>query len=274
MSRTLEAPTSGEESMKFHLIMIIAALALTPAYGCSGGDDAKSTKSASKKDKKAKKKKKKKKGYEGGEVANGGSIKGVISTTKEVADKMEKGLDKDENCVTDGITERKAGALVVAEGKVANAIVYIAKIKKGKAYTASDVTVDNNGCRYVPRVSIGHKKAQLLTTNSDPTAHNVNVKLPGGNVFNKALPKAKKASVKLKKAGYTKISCDMHPWMEAHMMVLDNPYGVLTAADGSYDLTDVPAGDYTVKVWHELLGESESKVTVKAGEATAADITL
>jgi len=257
--------------MKFHLVLIIAALALAPAYGCSGGDDAKPAKSSSKKEKKSKKKKK---GYEGGEVANGGSITGSVSTAKEIADKMEKGLDKDAACVKDGVLERPAGAVVVTDGKVANAIVYIAKIKKGKAYSPGDVTIDNNGCTYNPRVSIGNKRALLLSTNSDPTTHNVNVKLPGGNVFNKALPKEKSANVKLKKAGYTKICCDMHPWMEAHMIVLDHPYGMITGADGSYDLTDVPAGDYTVKVWHEVLGESETKVSVKAGEATTADVAL
>jgi len=198
----------------------------------------------------------------------------VISTTKEVADKVEKGLDKDEACVVNGVTERPAKALSVADGKVANAVVYIGKIKKGKAYTPSDTTVDNNGCTYLPRVSIGHKKAKLISTNSDPTAHNVNVKLPGGNVFNKALPKEKSVEVKLKKSGPAKVSCDMHPWMEAHMMVLDHPYGVITGADGSFELTDVPAGDYTVKVWHEVLGESEAKVTVKGGEAATADVAL
>ncbi|TMA62008.1 MAG: TonB-dependent receptor, partial [Deltaproteobacteria bacterium] len=35
---------------------------------------------------------------------------------------------------------------------------------------------------------------------------------------------------------------------------------------GSFKLTDVPAGSYTVEVWHEKLGKSTQKVTVKGKE--------
>ena len=31
-------------------------------------------------------------------------------------------------------------------------------------------------------------------------------------------------------------------------------------------MTDVPAGTYNVEVWHEKLGKSSQKVTVKANE--------
>jgi hypothetical protein len=45
-----------------------------------------------------------------------------------------------------------------------------------------------------------------------------------------------------------------------------NPYFAVTDGSGSFKLTDVPAGSYTVEVWHEKLGKSTQKVAVKAKE--------
>ena len=36
-------------------------------------------------------------------------------------------------------------------------------------------------------------------------------------------------------------------------------------------MADVPAGEYTLKMWHETLGSHETTVTVTAGGATTAD---
>ena len=55
------------------------------------------------------------------------------------------------------------------------------------------------------------------------------------------------------------------------MFVAEHPFVVVTGADGSFCLADVPAGSYTVKYWHERLGEGSAQVTVTAGGATTAD---
>ena len=57
-------------------------------------------------------------------------------------------------------------------------------------------------------------------------------------------------------------------WLDAwlaggHRQPLILPSPTTRAA---FKLTDVPAGTYTVEVWHEKLGKSTQKVTVKAKE--------
>ena len=39
----------------------------------------------------------------------------------------------------------------------------------------------------------------------------------------------------------------------------------MTDETGTFELADVPAGEYEIKVWQEKLGESTQKVTVPAG---------
>jgi hypothetical protein len=40
-----------------------------------------------------------------------------------------------------------------------------------------------------------------------------------------------------------------HYWMHGYLFVSDNPYWTRTAADGRWELTGVPAGEYEVVVW-------------------------
>ena len=40
---------------------------------------------------------------------------------------------------------------------------------------------------------------------------------------------------------------------QAFVMVVETPYFAVSAKDGSYTIKDVPAGKYTLKIWHEKL---------------------
>ena len=62
--------------------------------------------------------------------------------------------------------------------------------------------------------------------------------------------------------------------MGAWLVVAEHPYYVITGNDGSYNLSDVPPGTYTIEVWHETLGISSQTVTVTAGEAAQLGFTL
>jgi hypothetical protein len=50
--------------------------------------------------------------------------------------------------------------------------------------------------------------------------------------------------------------------MRAYIGVVDNPYFAVTGADGSFEIRDLPPGDYTLEAWQEKMGTSEQKVTL------------
>ncbi|MDP6935010.1 MAG: carboxypeptidase regulatory-like domain-containing protein, partial [Myxococcota bacterium] len=215
-------------------------------------------------------------GYEGMDaVADGGTVNGTISYSGDQTDpQVDVGKDSEVCRQTDG--KREGGILVVADGKLANAVVELTGITKGKNFEVGSIDVDNIECLFVPHVSLGQKGGKVLAKNSDAVLHNTNltqVTPSKKSIGNSALPtQGATAEKTLKKAGLVEISCDAHEWMSAYIYVTDHPYAAITGADGAFSMADVPAGTYTAKVWHESLGEKEAEVTVEAGGTATLDL--
>ena len=62
------------------------------------------------------------------------------------------------------------------------------------------------------------------------------------------------------------IKCDVHSWMATYVGVLTHPFFSVTGNDGSFDLSKLPAGTYTLEAWHEKYGTQTQQVTVGDGE--------
>jgi hypothetical protein len=118
--------------------------------------------------------------------------------------------------------------------------------------------------------------------NSDPVNHNINSRLRN-NGFNKLLSAAKDEMLPVSEAERTpgELTCDIHPWMKAYWMVLDNPYFAVTDDKGNFEIKQVPAGTQKVVVWHEavapnsfLTAPSGDAIDIKAGDTTTKDFTI
>lgn len=83
--------------------------------------------------------------------------------------------------------------------------------------------------------------------------------------------KSQKVTKRLDKPGALRVKCDVHPWMSAYVFVADGPAAV-SGADGSFTITGVPPGTYTLSAWHERFGEKTAQVTVPAGGAGAVEL--
>jgi len=71
------------------------------------------------------------------------------------------------------------------------------------------------------------------------------------------------------------LKCDVHDWMNAYIVLLkDQPYHSVTDEDGRFALDGVPAGSYTLRTWHEALGEMTETVTVTDGETANVDFVI
>ena len=211
--------------------------------------------------------------YSGGDVKDGGSISGTVKFkgTAPAPKKLDVGKDKE---VCDK-SPKLDQSLIVKDGNLANAVVTITDIKSGKKIDAKKVTLDQNGCEYKPHVLAFVAGTAVEILNPDGILHNVHSYSKVNSPFNQAQPKFKKSlEVKIEKPEVVEVKCDVHGWMHGWLVATANPYFAVTDGSGSFKLTDVPAGSYTVEVWHEKLGKSTQKVTVKAKEEAKASFEL
>ena len=82
----------------------------------------------------------------------------------------------------------------------------------------------------------------------DPILHNVHSFLNGSTVINFAMPPQPGLVLtkKMDKPGGEQLKCDVHNFMTGGIFVAENPYNAMTKEDGTYEIKDVPAGNYTI----------------------------
>ncbi len=168
------------------------------------------------------------------------------------------------------------------------AFVWLAPEKEGPALAVhpnlqkieqQTVEMDQPCCMFIPH-AVGLRQGQdLLAKNSAPVVHNVHwqgypLKNPGGNQI---LPPKQNLKIDSLKADTrpVKISCDIHPWMNAWVRVFDHPYFAVTDEDGNYEIKLAPAGKFRLIMWHEKDGWGQGgkdgvPITIKAGGTTEA----
>ena len=209
-------------------------------------------------------------------VENGGTIVGAVTFEGKRPEDRKIAIVKDhETC-----GGRKTQVPLVAaddKGRVADAVVYLANIKQGKAFAPREKppTVDQHQCTFVPHVQAVRVKEEVAIVNSDPVAHNINASQRIYTLFNILQPqKGMRAKKKFKKPGLVQIRCNVHDWMQGWIWVFRHPYHQVTGADGSFKFEDVPPGKYELAVWQEHLGERYFEVEVKAGETATLPVVL
>lgn len=69
------------------------------------------------------------------------------------------------------------------------------------------------------------------------------------------------------KPGQVDIGCNIHDWMEAHVLVVDTPYFARTGADGRATVAAVPAGRYRLRLWHPLQKAAAAPAEIDVGDA-------
>ncbi len=212
--------------------------------------------------------------YKESEVADGGTIAGKVVYNGPV--KMRTVLPTKDKSVCG--KSRKVPLVVVGDGgAVQDAVVFLKDVAQGKPWpeeAKKTPILDQEGCIFKPHVQVA-RRGKLDIINSDPVLHNTHGYYGKRTAFNLALPeKGVKITKVLKRPGTVKVDCDAHGWMLAWVQVVDNPYYFQTGADGTFSITDVPPGEYTLTVWQESLGETEIPVKVSASKTTEVSIEL
>jgi hypothetical protein len=211
--------------------------------------------------------------YEEAEVENGGAVAGRVSFDGRVSMRTIIPTKDSEIC---GKTRREPEILVTDDKGVQQAVVYLKGVASGKAWEGATAKPELNqrNCRFFPEVQV-IPRGDIDIVNSDPVLHNTHGYYGRRTAFNVALPnQGQRVSQQLMRPGVVKVDCDAHGWMLAHIFVADSPYFALTGDDGSFSISNVPPGDYTLVAWQYSRGAVETPVTVAADQAVEVNIEL
>lgn len=224
-------------------------------------------------------------GYEAKNVKDGASIKGTVLFSGTPPE--------DETILIHTNTyicgeKKKAGKYIVNEKRVKNVVVWIDGVTGGKAVPRMSVPVTIKECQAEPHVSVGFVGGEYVFRNEDSILHTVQLKLGlayqkeasgrpleyGATAYNVAMPRKDMEIRKpiknyhrySKDTGFINITSNTHTWISGYIYIFDHPYAAVTDEKGSFKIDGIPAGEYTLKFWHEGFGTLERKIKVLPGE--------
>jgi hypothetical protein len=192
------------------------------------------------------------------QVADGGTIDGTVKWTGPIPKIPELSITKNQDvCDPESRKTRDLERLLIdSAGGVANTVVYLKDIAKGKAMDLPTVRqhLDQKECRYVPHILLVPQGGALQVRSSDPILHTVH--MAGAAANNIPFPfQNQDIAVPMRRAGVVDLKCNAgHVWMNAEVLVVKHPYYAVTDERGFFKLTDVPPGEYEIEAWHEGWG--------------------
>jgi len=197
-------------------------------------------------------------------VAGWGSLRGRFVFEGQPPPAESISITKDpEYCGKHDLKEETV--TVSADGGLANAFVFL-NPKRGETVAVhpdydqpgiKPIILNNQGCRFEPHALVVYTAQPLEIRNSDPgVGHNTNGQTLGKNAkFNDMVSNQAPVTKKFGKSESqpAEIACSIHPWMKAYVLIRENPYMVVSTADGSFEIKNMPAGEHEFIFWHEAV---------------------
>jgi plastocyanin len=87
-------------------------------------------------------------------------------------------------------------------------------------------------------------------------------------------PQGESKTVTFDRPGIVKIYCEIHPWMRAAVVVVENPFFTQVSKSGEFSIDGIPAGEYTVVMWSMDGGSEEVEVRVPPTGAVEVKVAL
>ncbi len=179
---------------------------------------------------------------------------------------------------------------------IQNVVVWL-ELKRGESLPAihpsyaesesAKVRLTNHSCRFSPRITLLRTSQTLVLGNDDPVAHSTVAFLTYNQPFNYGIASGTVEGTKLQldkvETRPAQISCPIHSWMKAFLLVQNHPYLAVSDEDGRIEIRDIPPGEWTFRVWQEKAGyvtsisangkkledkKGRHKLTIKGGPAT------
>lgn len=155
------------------------------------------------------------------------------------------------------------------------------------SYSISDdisgepVIIGQKDATFLPNVTPVSVGTVVQFINDDPFFHNVFSLTPGskfnigrrqpGDVFSKQIeaPKWKVTGI-----GPITLFCDVHSQMKATILSLDTPYFTRLNEDGTYRLSNLPDGDYEIRVYNPSFDIISKTISIQSDNTIETNFNL
>lgn len=132
-------------------------------------------------------------------------------------------------------------------------------------------TINQVGKSFAPGVVVVRVGQVVEFKNGESLLHNVHmISLDSGDtLFNIAMPVIGMVHrFTPEEPGVYAILCDVHPEMEAYVIATNSPYFTVAAADGAFEMPEVPDGSYKMRVWNVKESRSYERDVQVSGPTT------
>jgi hypothetical protein len=150
------------------------------------------------------------------------------------------------------------------DGGIANFYVYLfeddaSKVPVHPSYAKGakdEVKMANKGCAFEPKAIALRTTQTFIGENPDPVGHNMKFSPFANTEFNLAIASGGKIAMlfPIVESAPAPMQCNSHPWMKGHVLVRDDPYFAVSDASGKVTIKDLPADEWSFRIWHEKAG--------------------
>ena len=211
-------------------------------------------------------------------VQNGGTIKGVAKMKGKMPYPRvyhlilfpnfdmcaEVDTDDEMNRVLDDFK-------VTPDGGLKDVVISLEHVDAGKPFNKEPITILSENCKFFPDVNLIRQGETFKVDNVDAVMHNSQVyqKERGKILLNIPIPAEEISEGKVvfkKKYKIMQMICGMHEFMQTWGYRVQNPYYFKTGDGGTFNISDIPPGEYIVNAWHYLMKPQKRKIKIAAGE--------
>ena len=208
-----------------------------------------------------------------------GTIKGKVEFEGEKPESkpLQITAEASKGCCPAGVEMDMTDESLLIDEKngLANVVVTITVEGQKPAVPEKPVELDQKMCKFEPHVLVVPVGGKMEFLNSDEVSHNIHTYPLKSTGINQMVSAKGRLPQTLDKAETIKVACDIHTWMSSYVVVTEASAWDVTAADGTFEISGVPPGKYTLELWHEKLGKGKQEITVaEDGSADAGVIKM
>lgn len=160
------------------------------------------------------------------------------------------------------------------KGGASHVVVFLENVVGGPASEPRPAEMRQLGKQFLPKVLPVVVGTEVSFPNQDNVYHNVFSRSKTkpfdlGMIKQEAGP-----SLRFDETGLVKVYCNIHSYMVGYILVLNNPFFTVTDAQGSFQISGIPPGQYTVRAWQRFGPEATATVDLAPGQIRELDFHL